>query len=237
MYMGGKTRVAPQICAVMRAGRKGAHNYVEPFMGGGSVAALMAPEFKTVHLSDANESLVMLWQDIMSGWVPPGHITKDQWLALKDDPEPSGMKALAGFASSFGGKWFAGYAKAPGRNYVAGGGRELRRFARNFLHAEVRHLDYIDAGQYVGFGSLVYCDPPYEGTTGYGAVGSFNSEQFWDTMREWAGRGASVFVSEYSAPEDFVPVWRLKVQVSLAKQSNNDVGTEQLFTYRGGING
>lgn len=236
-YMGGKTRVAPQIAAVMRAHRKGAHNYVEPFMGGGSVAALMAPEFNTVHLSDANESLIMLWQDVLSGWKPPGHITKEQWRALKADPDPSAMKALAGFAASFGGKWFAGYASSPGRNYVAGSVRELVKHARCFRHAYVRHLDYIDAGRHVGLGSLVYCDPPYEGTTGYGAVGSFNSEQFWDTMREWAGRGASVFVSEYSAPEDFVPVWSLKVQVSLAKDGNTDVGTEQLFTYRGGTNG
>ena len=237
MYMGGKTRVAPQICAVMRAHRKGAHNYVEPFMGGGSVAALMAPEFETAYLSDANESLVMLWQDILNGWKPPGHITKAEWDLLRADVRPSAMKALAGFASSFGGKWFAGYAKSPGRNYVSGGVRELVKFASGFRHAEVNHLDYLDAGKFVGFGSLVYCDPPYEGTTGYGAVGSFNSGQFWDTMREWAGRGATVFVSEYTAPEDFAPVWRLKVQVSLAKQSNNDVGTEQLFMYRGGNHG
>ncbi len=235
--MGGKTRVAPQICAVMRANRGGADTYVEPFMGGGSVAALMAPEFKTVHLSDANESLVMLWQEVLGGWKPPGHITKDQWRALKEDPNPSGLKALAGFAASFGGKWFAGYAHSPGRNYVAGSVRELVKHASGFRHATVRHLDYLDAGQFVGPGTVVYCDPPYEGTTGYGAVGSFNSVQFWNTMREWSLSGAKVFVSEYTAPEDFVPVWRLKVQVSLAKDGNTDVGTEQLFTYRGGTNG
>lgn len=235
MYMGGKTRVASQIAAVMRAHRKGADTYVEPFLGGGSVAALMAPEFKTVHLSDANESLIMLWKEVVDGWKPPGHITKDQWQTLREDPKPSAMKALAGFASSYGGKWFAGYAKAPGRNYVSGGVRELRKFAGGFLHAEIRHLDYLAAGQFIGPGTLVYCDPPYEGTTGYGAVGTFNSAQFWNAMREWSARGATVFVSEYSAPEDFVSVWRLKVQVTM--DANDNVGTEQLFTYRGGTNG
>lgn len=235
--MGGKTRVAPQICAVMRAGSKGADTYVEPFMGGGSVAALMAPEFLTVHLSDANESLIMLWQEVIAGWKPPGHITKEQWRTLKDDPKPSAMKALAGFAASFGGKWFAGYASSPGRNYVAGSTRQLVKHASKFQHAEIRHLDYLKAGAFVGPNTVVYCDPPYEGTTGYGAVGSFNTTQFWETMREWSMRGAKVYVSEYSAPADFVPVWRLKVQVSLAKDGNTDVGTEQLFTYRGGING
>jgi DNA adenine methylase len=235
--MGGKTRIAPQIAAVMRARRKGAFEYVEPFMGGGSVAALMAPEFQTAYLSDANESLIMLWQDVLGGWKPPGHITKAEWDRLKADPNPSAMKALAGFAASFGGKWFAGYAHSPGRNYVAGSTRELVKHASRFQHAKVECMDYLDAGKNVGFSTLVYCDPPYEGTTGYGAVGSFNSAQFWDTMREWSNRGASVFVSEYTAPEDFVPVWRMKVQVSLAKDSNTDVGTEQLFTYRGGSNG
>lgn len=236
-YMGGKTRVAPQICAVMRAHSKGATNYVEPFVGGGSVAALMAPEFGTVHLSDANESLALFWQAVLGGWKPPGHITKAEWALLKADPRPSAMKALAGFAASFGGKWFAGYASSPGRNYVAGSVREAVKHASRFRHATVEHLDYLDAGQYVGPGTVVYCDPPYEGTTGYGAVGSFNSDQFWDTMREWTGRGAKVFVSEYTAPEDFTSVWRLKVQVSLAADSNKDVGAEQLFTYRGGTVG
>lgn len=235
MYMGGKTRVAPQICAIMRAHGKGSETYVEPFMGGGSVAALMAPGFIDAHLSDANESLVLLWQEVLSGWKPPGHITKAEWQLLKDDPRPSAMKALAGFASSYGGKWFAGYAHHPGRNYVGGGVRELVRFASGFRHATIEHLDYTKAGQYVGPATVVYCDPPYEGTTGYGAVGSFNSEQFWDTMREWTGRGAKVFVSEYTAPEDFTAVWRLKVPVTMDK--NNGVGTEQLFTYRGGTNG
>jgi DNA adenine methylase len=235
--MGGKTRVAPQISAIMRAYGKGADTYVEPFLGGGSVAALMAPGFVDVHLSDANESLVMLWQEILGGWKPPGHITKEQWQALKDDPNPSGMKALAGFAASFGGKWFAGYAHSPGRNYVAGSTRQLFKHASGFRHATIRHLDYLDAGQFVGPGTVVYCDPPYENTTGYGAVGRFNSTQFWETMRAWSLRGAKVFVSEYSAPADFVPVWRLKVQVSLSKDSNTDIGTEQLFTYREGRNG
>jgi DNA adenine methylase len=235
--MGGKTRVASQICAVMRARSRGSDTYVEPFLGGGSVAALMAPEFRTVHLSDANESLVMLWQEVLSGWKPPGHITKPQWEALRADVRPSALKALAGFAASFGGKWFAGYASSPGRNYVAGSTRQLVKHASGFRHAEVRHLDYIEAGAFVGPGTVVYCDPPYEGTTGYGAVGSFHSAQFWDTMREWTGRGAKVFVSEYTAPDDFVPVWRLKVQVSLAKDGNTDIGTEQLFTYREGTNG
>lgn len=233
-YMGGKTRVAPQIAAIMRAHSKGSETYVEPFMGGGSVAATMAPGFIDVHLSDANESLILLWQEVLSGWKPPGHITKAEWALLKADPNPSAMKALAGFAASFGGKWFAGYAHSPGRNYVAGSTRQLVKHASEFRHANVRHLDYLDAGEFVGPGTVVYCDPPYEGTTGYGAVGSFNSAQFWDTMREWSGRGAKVFVSEYNAPADFVPVWRLKVQVSLAKDGNTDIGTEQLFTYRGG---
>lgn len=236
--MGGKTRVAPQIAAVMRAHRRGAFEYVEPFMGGGSIAHLMAPEFQTVYLSDANESLIMLWQAVLDGWKPPGHITKAEWEKLRRDPDPSAMKALAGFAASFGGKWFAGYANTrEGRNHVAGSVRSLVRHASGFRHAKVQHMDYLDAGQYVGMSTLVYCDPPYEGTTAYGAVGSFNSAKFWDTMREWSDRGATVFVSEYNAPDDFQPVWRLKARVTLSKDSNNDVGSEALFMYRGDRNG
>jgi DNA adenine methylase len=228
--MGGKTRVAPQLAAVMRANRNGASYYVEPFLGGGSVAALMAPEFTEVHLSDANESLIMLWNEVINGWVPPGYMSRTQWDELKAAEEPSAMKALAGFGASYGAKWFAGYAKhIDGRNPAAEASRSLRLKARRFRHADIRHQDYLDAGKVIGPGALVYCDPPYENTTGYGAVGRFDSAQFWDTAREWSELGARVFVSEYSAPMDWVPVWKLRVQVSM--DDNHNTGLEQLFTF------
>ena len=51
-------------------------------------------------------------------------------------------------------------------------------------------------------GDVVYCDPPYAGTTGYGR--EFDNEAFWQWCRT---RDFPVYVSEYRAPEDFISIW------------------------------
>ena len=51
-------------------------------------------------------------------------------------------------------------------------------------------------------GDVVYCDPPYAGTNGYGR--EFDHEAFWQWCRT---RAFPVYVSEYRAPEDFISIW------------------------------
>lgn len=51
-------------------------------------------------------------------------------------------------------------------------------------------------------GDVVYCDPPYAGTNGYGR--EFDHEAFWQWCRT---RDFPVYVSEYRAPEDFISIW------------------------------
>ena len=51
-------------------------------------------------------------------------------------------------------------------------------------------------------GDVVYCDPPYAGTNGYGR--GFDHEAFWQWCRT---RDFPVYVSEYRAPEDFISIW------------------------------
>ena len=73
-------------------------------------------------------------------------------------------------------------------------------------------------------GSVVYCDPPYKGTDGYG--NGFNHEQFYD----WCCQQTElVLISEYSMPSDrFTEVWRTKHNSCLSATANNAV-VERLF--------
>lgn len=230
--MGGKTRIVDQISAIMRSKKAGRTTYVEPFMGGGSVAAAMAPLFETVHLSDYNKDLVMLHQAIQDGWVPPAKVSLEEWWELKRSTESSALRAFAGFGGSFGGAWFKSYAKNnPGNDYIGASRRALMRYKPRLAHAAFRHMDYADAGQFITDDALVYCDPPYAGTTGYKAVGGFDSATFWDTVRDWSATGAAVFVSEYAAPEDFTAVWRLKVHMTMNAHDNLEKKVEQLFMH------
>lgn len=77
--------------------------------------------------------------------------------------------------------------------------------------------------------SIIYCDPPYENTSGY-KTGNFNHSLFWDWCRNMRKLGHTIFVSEYNAPEDFECVWSKQVASVLDKKGTNKKPIERLFT-------
>jgi DNA adenine methylase len=84
--------------------------------------------------------------------------------------------------------------------------------------------------------TVVYCDPPYRGTTGYPGTPPFDSDEFWTVAAEWSRRGAMVLVSEYVAPGD----WRLIAETqkfsTVAGQSEAKTPrTERLFVHKSRI--
>jgi DNA adenine methylase len=76
-------------------------------------------------------------------------------------------------------------------------------------------------------GYLIYCDPPYNDTTKVGSKKTFDSEEFWDTVREWS-KDNVVIVSEYNAPKDFKCVWKRDTQISISL-NNKKRSVEKLF--------
>ena len=74
--------------------------------------------------------------------------------------------------------------------------------------------------------SVIYCDPPYNGTTKY--KDSFDSDAFWQWCRDKAKEGHTVYVSEYNAPEDFKCIWEKQINSNLGGRSK--VAKEKLFT-------
>jgi DNA adenine methylase len=76
---------------------------------------------------------------------------------------------------------------------------------------------------------VVYCDPPYAGTTAYAGAPTWDAEKFWTTMRRWSADGATVFVSEYSAPAGVECVWSAEVRTSLKSTDNQGTVSEKLF--------
>ena len=77
-------------------------------------------------------------------------------------------------------------------------------------------------------GDVVYCDPPYASTNQYKA-GDFDSAAFW----EWARtRDYPVYVSEYSAPDDFVSIWTKEKLCRFSRTKTPKNTTEHLFVHR-----
>lgn len=74
--------------------------------------------------------------------------------------------------------------------------------------------------------SIIYCAPPYNGTTKY--KDNFDSDAFWQWCRDKAKEGHTVYVSEYNAPEDFKCIWEKQINSNLGGTSKT--ATEKLFT-------
>lgn len=209
-YIGGKSKLSKRICtAVLEAGA-GCHTYLEPFVGGGATMATIAPHFATSYAGDVSPDLVLMWQAVRDGWLPPESVSESEYQSMRLAPE-SALRGFVGFGCSFGGKWFGGRARggfnADGtpRDHSAESSRAVRRLSEGFRGVdEIKLLDYRDWSP--GSGWVVYADPPYDGTQGYAAAGMFNSCDFWDCMNEWTDRGAVVLVSEYNAPPGWAPV-------------------------------
>lgn len=75
---------------------------------------------------------------------------------------------------------------------------------------------------------LVYCDPPYAGTTTYGAFDGFDTDLFWNTMRKWSETN-TVIVSEYEAPEDFCCIAEFGSRMGLTTGGERPVRAEKVF--------
>ena len=101
----------------------------------------------------------------------------------------------------------------------------LQSIVQHDSNIETSSISYADYAYRDG--DVVYCDPPYKNTHGYGI--EFNSDAFW----EWARtREYPVYVSEYQAPSDFVSIWSKEKRVLLNGESLTAPRTENLFVHK-----
>lgn len=225
-YLGGKSRVCKALAAVVNTAR-GPREFWDPFCGGLSMSVALGGRGL---ISDANVALVSLYQAIATGWDPPEHVTEAEYQAARVLPDTDPRKAFCGFGCSFGGKWFAGYARqAKGYNYAKGARTALLKQIPALLARGCRFLcvDFLDV-EPRPTSSVLYLDPPYLGTTGYGAIGRFDHERFCSRVAGWS-RFTDVFVSEYHLPWGRV-VWSGAANTSLSGGTSGKA-TEKLYHY------
>lgn len=197
-YVGGKVRQSKMIATEISCLRVDRQRYVEPFVGGASVLAAVAPMFNDVEASDIVPDLPLFWAAVRDGWVPPVSLTQEEYESLRHS-DPSPLRCWAGFAASYNGKWWGGYGPtASGRDYLAESLRSTLKKAKGLSGVEFLCRKYTEAD--VDANTVVYADPPYKGTLEYGAATQFDHEEFWCTMECWSLAGALVLVSEYTAP-------------------------------------
>ncbi len=231
-YMGSKARHAKEILPIILAGRKPGQWYVEPFVGGANVIEHV-PGLRIG--SDIHPHLIEMWQAVVNGWVPPKFVSEDEYANLSRKRNVDAMTGYVGFALSFGGKFFGGYrrdvagTKGCKENMVTQSRRAseaMERQSFNLRGVKFRCGSYTDID--IPHESIIYCDPPYAGTTKY-STGSFDHDAFWRWCDACHEDGHSVFVSEYTAPAHWRCVWEKAVNSSLTRDTGGKKGIEKLF--------
>ena len=226
--MGSKNRIAKHLLPIMLENRNG-RTWVEPFVGGANMISKVEGERIG---ADCNKQLISMWSALQEGWVMPSFVSEEEYkdLRINQNERPAELVSFVGFNTSFGGRWFGGYArgsnsKGEPRNYTAEGKRNILKQLPKIQDVKFIHSSYRDLE--IPPNSLIYCDPPYEGTKKY--KDDFNHVDFWEWCRKKSKEGHVVYVSEYNAPADFKCLWTKTITCCLADSNKNRI--EKLFTY------
>lgn len=235
-YYGGKSKIAKALAEALP--QKAFGVYWEPFCGACNVITRVEAPLRVA--SDAHPDLILLWQALQDGWIPPDNISEDEYRDLKGRTAPSALRAFVGFGCSFGGKWFAGYARNKGKwNYAGFAKRSLAKKLTKLQDVRFLHLPYqeMDTSFLLESPALVYCDPPYSASTSDYKGGRFDTVAFWEWVRD-ISQVAAVYVSEYEAPDDFTESWSKPVKTQMHGKCTPVTGknltrVEKLFHYEG----
>ena len=234
-YMGGKSRIAKSIAEtilteVRKRGGVSQNILVSLFCGNCAVEAKLA-DFEHLILNDNHKYLIALLQGVQSGYVLPDSVTKEeyQYIRKHKDNDPV-LAGFVGFGCSFGGKFFGGYASdAQNTNYADISKRSLLKDMSKLRKATFVNKDYRNVE--LPEGCVIYADPPYKGTTGYGNE-KFDSEAFWEYARR-VSQSHLMFISEQNAPDDFVSIWEKPFTRTLDRNKTNYFqATEKLFIHK-----
>lgn len=228
-YVGSKNRIAKYILPIILKNR-GFKPYIEPFVGGGNTI----DKVEGVRLGyDVNkytvEALISIRDSIELLPKNSHEFTEEDYKRLRlDDTYP--YKGYAGFAFSYGGKWMGGWRRdrESKRDYVNEAYRNALKQHPKLQGVSLNVSDYSDI--LLDTPSVVYCDPPYKGTTKY-ATSNFNYPKFWSWCRALSKEGHTLFISEYEAPDDFLCLFNKQQTSSLTQNTGSKIGVERLFTY------
>jgi DNA adenine methylase len=239
--MGSKSRIAKHIVPIIQKfiDDNNIKTYIEPFCGGCNVIDKIKCDTK--YAIDKQSYLIALMQNLDKLDSLPEMITKDHYTQVKTSYQNQDYKyemwyvGAVGFLTSYNGKFFSGgYAGAAKtkigtiRNYYDEARRNLLKQSPNLRAIQFKCADYqsLEVER-----TLIYCDPPYEGTEKYDVSKDFSHDNFWNWCRKMS-EGNIVLISEQSAPVDFECIWQQEVKRTMDNNSRGKA-IEQLFIMKG----
>jgi DNA adenine methylase len=209
--------------------------YCEPFCGTLGVFQFIPEIFDEINpdieylAGDINASLIKLWKSAQAGkWKPPTSMTKTRYNELYK-ARASAEKGFVGHQCAFGGIYFGHYTpKFCTKRALKNAGDKVLAVAEDMENVE------FSAGKYTRYsnlkGGVIYCDPPYAKYNRYYDEKHnrliFDHEAFWNWVRKMS-KYNTVFVSEYSAPQDFKNIHKKRTT------SHGSKNTEKLYVFNG----
>lgn len=172
-----------------------------------------------------------MFKGLQNGYELPNEISEEEYKHIRTHKdEDMALTGFVGFACSFGGRWFKGYARdRTNRNYCFQGKRSLLKNIETFKNMSFICHDYKDVE--LPINSVIYADPPYANTTQYDNK-IFDSDAFWEYARK-VSQSHIMFISEQVAPDDFVCIWSKPLKRTLDVNKNNQFTvTEKLFVHK-----
>ena len=258
-YMGSKNRIADDIIETilneyvkrLKSSRsdlivysRDSDTFVDVFCGGCSVIEKVPNTYKRI-ANDKQKYLIAMWRRLTKGYSIglPTTISRELYSDVRDsynkgdDRYRDDVKGWVGFMASFNGRFFdGGYSghnvvgkNGKARDYIKENITNTLNQIQNLSDVQWYDLDYEELTKHIPENSILYCDPPYKGTTQYSISKDFDYERFYNWCRKMSKKGHFVFVSEYEMPEDFKCIWSKQITNAM-HQTNTKKPVEKLFT-------
>lgn len=242
VYMGSKARLSKYLVPIIQSYiTESTVGYLEPFVGGANIIDKIKCDKK--YGLDIHEPLIELlkWVQNMDNELPET-ISEEEYIQVRDNRDyyPLWYQGLVGFSCGYSAKYFGGFArsmKSDGvtpRNHPSERIRNIKKQRGDLQNIIFQTRDFLKINNLNGY--VIYCDPPYRGTTKY-KTENFPYEEFYKWCRELS-KNNIVLISEYNMPEDFKVIWKKehKVLIDSNRESKNkgNKRIEKLFICKQG---
>ncbi len=245
-YHGGKHRHGKQIAEIINdivtENNIEIKGYIEPFCGMCGVyrhIVNLLPKSNSIKYiaSDNHKSLISMWKALQNGWKPPKTCSVSKYNKLKKEYLPSAERGYVGFTFGFGGQFFCGpHRNTYGLNHVDNSDK-IQDIAKqlNAVDFYVRDYTFYTPDKFRNY--IFYCDPPYENKRNNKyyddkvTLQTFDSDAFWQWCRTMSKYNL-VIISEYTAPNDFKPIFSFDSKRCKAKLKTNEDKIEYLYMYK-----
>ena len=207
---------------------------MEPFCGSCNVASKV--HIKNKILNDKNPYLIAMFKALQNGWIPPTKVSEEEYqLAKKNQDIEPHIAGFVGFACSFAGKFWGGYArdsKGGGvGNYALRGYNSILKKMETLMDAEFTCKDFSELSY---DNCIIYCDPPYKNTTPYykKILGEFPYDKFIEWTNE-KSKNNIVLISEYkhNVPDNAYILLEIPSKTSIRDKNGEVIETvEVLYT-------